>query len=150
MFKEKKTPWYVAGLNFECDQCGQCCSGPEEGYIWVTKPEIQLISEFLKIPVEQLYQKYLKRSGLRTTIIEQPVSKDCIFLQEIGGKKGCVIYSVRPSQCRIWPFWADNLGSPNTWNSAAEKCGGINRGKRYGFEEIEEIKNKKKWWLDGE
>ena len=148
MPKEEKAPWYVAGLNFECQQCGRCCSGADAGYIWVTKPEIKLIADFLKVPVGQLCQKYIKRSGLRCTIIEQPVTKDCIFLQEIGGQKGCVIYPVRPSQCRTWPFWSDNLTNPNAWNRANEKCGGINCGRHYSYEEIEAIKNNKKWWLD--
>lgn len=81
MAKNKnKTPWYITGLHFECQQCGNCCSGPGEGYIWATPPEIKLIAEYLKIPQGQLRQKYLKRIGLRTTIIEQPMTKDCVFL----------------------------------------------------------------------
>jgi Fe-S-cluster containining protein len=139
--------WYVAGLHFECQQCGACCSGPGEGYIWVTKPEIKLIADFLKISVEQLRQKYIKRIGLRTTIIEQPTTKDCVFLQKNGGPKGCAIYPVRPNQCRTWPFWSDNLANPNAWNKAAQKCSGINRGRGYSFEEIERIR-KEKWWQD--
>jgi Fe-S-cluster containining protein len=142
------TSWYAAGLHFECAECGECCSGPSEGYIWVSKPEIQIIADFLKITPGQLRQEYLKRVGLRTTIIEQAGTKDCIFLQESGGQKRCVIYAVRPSQCRSWPFWPSNLASPNAWNQAAQKCSGINRGKYYSFEEIEKIKREKKWWTD--
>ncbi len=154
--KRKKELWYAAGLHFECQQCGNCCSGPDEGYIWITKPEIKLLADFLKITIEKLREKFLKRIGFRTTIIEQPVNKDCIFLQKINGNrfdksfdgepfrtveplttgKGCVVYSVRPSQCRTWPFWAGNLKNPDTWNEAAQKCPGINRGKFYSAEQI--------------
>jgi len=137
-------------LHFECVRCGACCAGPGEGYIWVTKPEIQLIADFLKETAEQIRRKYLNRVGLRTTIIEQPGTKDCIFLQKIKGQKSCVIYPVRPSQCRIWPFWPSNLASPNAWNKAAQKCPGINRGRFYSFEEIEKIKSEKKWWSNEE
>lgn len=152
MPKEKKTPWYIAGLHFQCQWCGRCCSGPAEGYIWATSPEIKLIADFLKISVEQLRRKFLKRVGLRTTIIEHPGTKDCIFLRESEGhrfdkltiKKRCVIYPVRPSQCRVWPFWPNNLKSPNAWNKTAQKCSGINRGRFYSFEEIEKIKKAKK------
>jgi Fe-S-cluster containining protein len=140
-----KNKWYVGGLHFECMRCGRCCAGPGEGYIWVTSPEIELVADFLKISVEQLREKYLKRIGMRTTIIEQAGTKDCIFLQRIDDKKRCIIYPVRPSQCRIWPFWPENLASTNTWNKAAQKCAGINRGRHYSFEEIEEIR-KQKWW----
>ena len=146
----KKNPWYVTGLHFECMQCGRCCSGPGEGYIWVTKPEIQIIADFLKISVEQLRRKFLKRVGLRTTIIEHPGTKDCILLHDIAGQKKCLIYPVRPSQCRTWPFWSDNLADPNDWNKAAQKCPGINHGRLYTCEEIEKIKRNKKWWQDAE
>jgi Fe-S-cluster containining protein len=143
---KKKTPWYVAGLHFECMQCGRCCSGPGEGYIWVTKPEIELIADFLKISIGELRKKYMRRVSFRTTIIEHRVTRDCIFLQNIDGQKRCVIYPVRPNQCRTWPFWSDNLTNPNSWNKAAEKCPGLNRGKLYTCEEIEKIKRCKKWW----
>ncbi len=142
----KKTAWYVGGLHFECLQCGRCCSGPSAGYIWVTRPEIKIIADFLKISEGQVRQEYLRRVGLRTTIIEHPLTKDCMFLQEANGPKKCMIYPVRPSQCRIWPFWPENLANPNAWNKAAQKCPGINRGRRYSVEEIEKIKKEKQWW----
>ncbi len=144
MIDGNSMPWYVGGLHFECVQCGECCSGPSEGYIWVSRPEIQIIADFLKIKPRQLRQECLRRVGLRTTVIEHPGTKDCIFLQEANDQKRCAIYPVRPSQCRSWPFWASNLQSPNAWNKAAQKCCGINRGRRYSYEEIERISKKKK------
>lgn len=146
MPENKKTLWYAAGLHFECQQCGACCSGPNQGYIWVTRPEIKLIADFLKVEPKQLQQKYLRRVGFRTTIIEQPVTRDCVFLRRVDGKKRCVIYSVRPNQCRTWPFWPENLVNADEWNSAVQRCGGINRGRLYSFEEIKEVKSSKKWW----
>jgi Fe-S-cluster containining protein len=140
---KKKTPWYSCGLHFGCIQCGRCCSGPDEGYIWVTKEEAELIADFLKITVGQLNKKYLRRVGLRRTIIEEPASKDCIFLRNLGDAKICLIYPVRPSQCRIWPFWPCNLINPNSWNAAAGRCPGINRGRFYGVEEIDRIRKQK-------
>jgi Fe-S-cluster containining protein len=145
---KKNIPWYIGGLHFECQQCGSCCSGPGAGYIWVTRPEIEIIANFLKISVGQLRQRYLRRVGLRTTIIEQSGTKDCIFLRKSNGGKICMIYSVRPGQCRAWPFWPNNLAGPNAWNKAAKKCSGINRGRLYSYEEIEKIRRNKKWWRD--
>ncbi len=142
--------WYIAGLNFGCKQCGKCCSGPGEGYIWVTRPEIKFIADFLKIPVRQLRHKFLKRIGLRTSIIEDAANRDCIFLQNINGQKQCSIYPVRPNQCRTWPFWPENLSTPDAWNRTTEKCSGINRGRVRSFEEIEKIRKQKKWWKNGD
>ena len=143
-----KGPWYVSGLHFECLQCGRCCAGPAQGYIWVTRPEIELIANYLKMETGQVRRNYLRRVGLRTTIIENHITKDCIFLQESGGAKKCMIYPVRPSQCRSWTFWPNNLESPDAWNQAAQKCPGINLGRLYSREEIEEIRREKKWWRD--
>ena len=143
-----KTPWYIAGLHFECCQCGNCCSGPDEGYVWATIPEIEFIAKHLSMPLEKLRKKYLRRIGSRTSLIEKPDNKDCVFLTNLNGQKVCGIYHVRPNQCRTWPFWPSNLAGPDEWNTATVKCPGINRGKLYTFDEIEKLKKQKKWWPD--
>jgi len=136
-----KKKWYIAGLHFECQICGNCCSGPEEGVIWITKAESEKAAQFLGISYDEFRNKYLRRVGLKHTIIENMQSKDCIFLCCFEGKKGCAIYNCRPMQCRTWPFWPYNLESPDDWNAAAQKCPGINKGRLYTFDEIEKIRN---------
>lgn len=99
--------------------------------------------------VEQVQKKFLNRIGRKHSIKENATTKDCIFLStEKDGCRGCVIYSVRPNQCRTWPFWSFNLHTPDQWNMAALRCPGINRGRFYSFEEIEQILNQKSWWDD--
>jgi len=143
-----KQSWYVGGLHFECVGCGNCCAGPDEGYIWITTREIACLAEHLGMTVEAVRQKYIRRVGLRHSIIENKTTKDCIFLTAgREGCRGCAVYSVRPNQCRTWPFWSDNLGSPDSWNYAAVKCPGINRGRLYPFAQIEAIRKQKKWWM---
>jgi len=146
MSSNKRIPWYVNGLHFECQGCGGCCSGPGEGYIWVTRAEVELIARFLEISVGRLKRAYLKRVGLRTSIIEGERTKDCIFLRKAESGKVCMIYSVRPSQCRNWPFWPSNLASAKAWNEGTRKCPGVNRGRLYSRDEIDRIKKRRKWW----
>ena len=143
-----KNKWYESGLSFECSQCGECCSGPGEGVIWVCRREIELIAEYLGISEKELRSRYMRRIGVRTTIIEEPVSRDCIFLNKKNSSVQCEIYPVRPSQCRNWPFWSSNLRSPASWNEAARTCPGVNRGSRHTFEQIESKRRQKKWWQD--
>jgi hypothetical protein len=138
--------WYAAGLHFECLKCGRCCSGPAEGYIWVSRPEIKLIARHLNMPAGEVKQKFLRRVGFRLTIIENVLTRDCIFLRENQGRKECMIYPVRPNQCRNWPFWPANLVNPENWNNATRKCPGINRGELYSPQRIQAIKNNGKWW----
>ena len=144
----KKTPWYGAGLRFKCTSCGNCCSGPGEGFIWVAQPEIEFIADFLNLSPSQLHQQYLRRVHRRTTIVEDPKTKDCVFLKKVGDKKLCSIYPVRPNQCRTWPFWSSNLKTPDDWNVAAQDCPGMNCGNHYAPEEIEALKKQTCWWSD--
>lgn len=133
-----RTPWYVAGLAFECRQCGRCCAGPHEGYVWVNDDDIVAIAEYLGIPADGMRRKYVHKVGSRYSLIERSDSRDCIFLRaDESGQRRCRVYAVRPVQCRTWPFWASNLTSPDAWAEAGLKCEGVNRGQRIDFDEIE-------------
>ena len=138
----EKEPWYAAGLAFECVQCGRCCAGPEEGYVYVTREEIDAIARHLGISPEKMRRKFVRRAGLRFSLIEKRGCNDCIFLKAAseGGAQTCRIYPVRPTQCRSWPFWPINLAGPDSWSRAATRCGGINRGRLYSCEEIEDMR----------
>lgn len=133
--------WYQAGLAFDCHQCGNCCSGPEEGYVWVTLKNIAAMAAYMKLSQEVFTEKYVRRVGRRYSLIEKKPSNDCIFLSRQGKKISCEIYPVRPKQCRTWPFWPENLHHPDSWNHAGQSCAGINRGKLYSMEAIDAIRN---------
>jgi len=112
--------------------------------VWATKEEIRRISEFLGRTDGWLDRKHLRRVGFRYSLTEQP-DGDCIFLSREGGKTGCSIYSVRPLQCRTWPFWTTNLTSANVWDDAGRSCPGMNNGRHYDFVQIEGIRTQKSW-----
>ena len=133
--------WYAAGLAFECSQCGRCCAGPAEGYVWVTIGQIRAIAEFLHLEHDEMMRRHVRRVGNRYSLKEQPGSNDCIFLTDGPAGRGCSVYDVRPTQCRTWPFWASNLASPTSWSYAAMRCPGINRGKLFGLDEIQSRRN---------
>jgi len=52
------------------------------------------------------------------------------------GQRGCRVYSVRPAQCRTWPFWEGNLASPEAWEKSTRRCPGMNHGRHYSWQEI--------------
>ncbi|MFW6146288.1 MAG: YkgJ family cysteine cluster protein [Planctomycetota bacterium] len=137
-----KRPWYANGLAFECTGCGNCCSGPGEGYVWVTPEEIAAIAEHLGMTVGAVEDAYTRRIGRRVSLIEAP-NKDCIFLgpPDDDGVRRCRIYDLRPTQCRTWPFWPSNLRSPGAWASAQARCPGINRGELHSLDHIEDEKS---------
>ncbi len=133
-----KPPWYAGGLAFECQGCGGCCAGPEEGYVWVTQDDIEAIAAHLKITVQEMMSKHVRMVGKRFSLKEDPASKDCMFLEPgVDGQRRCSIYSCRPTQCLTWPFWASNLRGQDDWAIAGGRCRGINRGQSHSLEHIE-------------
>jgi Fe-S-cluster containining protein len=138
--KSADKKWYAAGLHFECQQCGNCCSGVP-GYVWVNDEEALAIAAFLKMPIEAFAKKYLRKVGKKVSLIELP-NYDCVFLTRSEKGIGCSIYPVRPEQCRTWPFWHYNLESPDDYIENTKRCPGINRGRLFTLQEIEEkLKN---------
>ncbi len=138
-FFTDKQPWYVTGLAFDCQECGKCCAGPEEGYVWVKEADIKAIAADLGISVDEMRDKYVRKVGRRMSLKENPANNDCVFLvpNESGGE-GCKVYNSRPIQCRTWPFWQSNVETPEDWMEAGVRCCGINRGKLYDTEHIVE------------
>jgi Fe-S-cluster containining protein len=123
MKEEKKSPlvWYQEGLRFKCTQCGKCCTG-SPGYIWVSDKEIEEMAKFLNLSIEKFKRLYVKRRDNRYLLIEKK-SQDhaCIFFKD----KQCQVYAARPTQCRTYPFWKENLVSEQSWQLTAETCEGI-------------------------
>lgn len=116
-------PWYGMGLRFRCTQCGNCCSGGP-GYVWLTYGDMVRIAGFLKLTVDQFTRQYVRQVNGGFSLTEK-VGYDCIFLKREDGKAMCGIYPVRPTQCRTWPFWNQNLQSPEAWTQAAARCPGM-------------------------
>ena len=124
-------PWYQDGLRFACTRCGKCCTGAP-GFVWVNGEEVQAIADFLHEPVEQVWARYTRpeRSGRS---LREKANNDCIFFD---AAQGCTIYSVRPRQCRTWPFWQSNLSSPAAWEETCQRCPGSGKGELIPAEEI--------------
>jgi uncharacterized protein len=114
-------PWYKDGLRFSCTQCGKCCTG-SPGYVWVDEKEIGEMAAFLQISVKEFVSKYTRQAYGRTALLENKRSYDCVFLED--GRK-CKVYGARPRQCRTFPWWPENLETPESWKKAAKRCEGI-------------------------
>lgn len=114
-------PWYQEGLRFECTGCGGCCTG-FPGYVWVTDEEIMLMAERMQMSFKDFSMKYTRFVDGRVSLRENAVSYDCVFLED---KKRCGLYDLRPKQCKTFPFWPQNIETPEAWNEIALHCEGI-------------------------
>ena len=125
-------PWYREGLKFACAGCGDCCTGAP-GYVWVNKSEIAALAAAIGIGVEEFERRYVRLAGIRKSLIEF-ANGDCVFFH--GESRTCQVYTVRPRQCRTWPFWPSNLSCPTAWEETALRCPGCNRGRLVPLEGI--------------
>lgn len=131
--------WYKEGLKFKCTGCGKCCTGGP-GYVWIDEKEIAEMAAFLKITPKEFEKLYTRHVNGRLSLRENKVNYDCVFLKD----KQCQVYGTRPKQCRKFPWWSENLKSPERWESVAKDCEGINHpdAPLISFEKIEEEKCK--------
>jgi Fe-S-cluster containining protein len=132
-----ETPWYAGGLKFKCTQCGDCCTG-SPGYVWVNQDEINALAALVGESVEEFEHKYVRRIGVRRSLIEFP-NGDCVFFD--GKARKCTVYDARPRQCRTWPFWQSNLRTEKDWQQTCEVCPGSGRGDLVPVERIVEQLN---------
>lgn len=91
---------------FKCQQCGKCCD--EIGLPY--DPESCFnIAEFLKIPVEQVIEKYYGKLSADGSEWELNDNKriSCPFLKGTDDRCFCEIYSVRPEGCKLYPMETD-------------------------------------------
>ena len=125
--------WYEDGLRFECIECGRCCRG-EPGAVWIRLDEMVRIARYLGISTTQFADDYMRLCGMRLSLAEKP-NYDCIFLKD----NQCIIYEVRPRQCRQFPFWGEFLRTEESYKKYTSHCPGIGRGRLFSFKEIEDI-----------
>lgn len=137
----RKRKWYSGGLRFECTQCGQCCSGPS-GLVEFTDAEAAAMAEHLELSRDEFLEQYAFQLEGRWFLkeVEGPpeVGFDCALLERDpqSGLTRCVVHAHRPTQCRTWPFWPENLRNPRAWKYAGRQCEGIDRGPLVSYEEI--------------
>ncbi len=81
----------------------------------------------------RIAKRFLFNTGTFRSIREH-ADGCCVFYAD-----GCLIYPVRPLQCRIYPFWFNILRSEKKWRQEEKQCAGIGKGRLYTREEILEL-----------
>ena len=107
-----------------CQKCDGNCCRMESGYVWLKKADILRIANYTGIDADVLVQDYLIKIGRRFSLkeIRQGDEYPCIFFDM--SSKRCLIYPVRPSQCRTFPFWEEFMGDDGK-ASLPQGCPGI-------------------------
>ena len=120
-----KTPWWSKRLAFSCTSCGKCCHARGQTiYVYVNQAEREELATFLNLSLEQFETQHTE------------INKDGDFVLQFDGNRcrflknnQCEVHAVKPTQCRTWPFWEENLTSKETWvREVAEFCPGEGKG----------------------
>ena len=133
---------YSKGIRFKCQGSGNCCvSRGNYGFVYLSKKDIAKLSNYLNLKIKSFIKLYCDKTDGYTHFKEKLNNGDCQFLIN----KKCSVYKARPTQCKTWPFWEENLKAKK-WNHEITKfCPGIGKGRIIKPIEIEKkIKDDKK------
>ena len=126
--------WYEDGLEFSCTQCGKCCSGLP-GTVTVDDAEVTALAARIEVSEATFRSQYTRNMSDGTVSLREKSNYDCVFY---GRGHGCLVYEDRPTQCRTWPFWKSIVETPESWAEEAQSCPGMNSGRLYTLDEIED------------
>jgi hypothetical protein len=117
---------YARGIKFKCQGSGNCCvSRDSYGYVYLSNKDIKRLSKYKKIKIYEFIKLYCDKTNGFRHLKENLKNGYCQFLKE----KKCLIYKARPTQCRTWPFWQENMKAKK-WNQEIKKfCPGIGKGR---------------------
>jgi hypothetical protein len=129
-------PFYAGGLRFECRRCSRCCRH-EPGYVFLNQDDLERLAAGLALPAAEVLSRFCRQvrvGAFRRVSLRETVQYDCV----LWGPDGCRVYAHRPLQCRSFPFWAANLGSPEDWERLRSVCPGVGSGALHSAEQIRE------------
>jgi Fe-S-cluster containining protein len=120
-------------MRFECQPgCTACCE--QRGFVYLTEADMVRIAAYVGMTSEEFERGYVYRTkNLRR--LRTPRETRCRFLRS----GGCSIHPVKPTQCRIFPFWPELVDSRQKWNQTAAWCPGIGKGELVQIEAARDL-----------
>jgi Fe-S-cluster containining protein len=91
--------------------------------LYITQRDLERMAEYLKLTPGEFETRYVFRTR-HLLRLRKPRNKQCHFLED----GGCSVHSVKPVQCRLYPFWPDLVEYRDVWDHEGKKCPGINQG----------------------
>jgi Fe-S-cluster containining protein len=112
----------MTGLRFQCQPgCTNCCQ--QKGFVYITEGDLTRMAEFLRMGAREFEREFVYRTK-HLLRLRMPRHTQCHFLRE----DGCSIHPAKPTQCRIFPFWPEQVESKREWREIAAYCPGIGKG----------------------
>ena len=110
------------GMRFACQPgCTECCT--QRGFVYLSEEDLVRAARFLGMTAAAFERQYVYRTK-KLLRLRTPRNTRCHFLLE----DRCSIHPVKPTQCRVFPFWPELVESRREWNKTARYCPGIGKG----------------------
>ncbi|NND36570.1 MAG: YkgJ family cysteine cluster protein [Gammaproteobacteria bacterium] len=133
MQRRGRKAWWHDGVRFACQGSGKCCVNyGSNGRVYVTRADRRLLATEFGIPTREFTRRYCRKEHGEFSLDDPGL--ECRFLD---GRR-CSVYAARPTQCRTWPFWPENMRSRD-WERVAEFCPGVGQGDVVPGETVAEI-----------
>ncbi len=120
------------GLRFQCQGSGKCCvSRGGYGYVYLSQKDRQRFAKYFRITTREFTKQYCAKTDGWYHL--KDFTGACSFLKD----KRCSVYEARPTQCRTWPFWPENMQA-KVWDmEIAGFCPGVGKGPLVPAKEIQ-------------
>jgi Fe-S-cluster containining protein len=113
----------VDALRFACQPgCTRCCE--VTGYVYLSEQDLRRAAAFLGMTVAAFEARYVLRYR-HVLRLRKPRKGQCHFLRD----GGCSIHPVKPTQCRLYPFWPELVENRAAWAREKRQCPGIGKGE---------------------
>lgn len=125
-------------IKFKCIRCSTCCRF-YPGAVFLTEDDFYNITNFLSIDKKEFLNNFCRgiyRDLTEVVALKEKDNYDCIFWEN-----GCKIYSVRPIQCKTYPFWSYVVDSDENFTFEKTRCKGI------GLEDSLKLEEKLEYYL---
>jgi Fe-S-cluster containining protein len=104
-----------------CQTCsGKCCRWG--GYVWVSEDDLIAIAGYLNLSLDEFANEYVRACYGRLSLQERLRNGEyhCALFDPFNNC--CLVYPVRPEQCRSFPFWE---GYRTNYRKLLEFCPGV-------------------------
>ena len=130
---------YSKGMRFQCQRSSNCCvSRGSYDFVYLSKKDILRLSKYTDLSIKDFIKLYCEKTYGFVHFKERRKNSECQFLE----KKRCSIYKARPTQCRTWPFWAENMNAKKWNKEIINFCPGIGKGKIISDSKIQKLIDK--------
>jgi uncharacterized protein len=103
------------------------------GYVYLTLEDRRRLAGHFGLRTSAFTRRYCLKTGGHYHL--RDFGEACQYLD---GTR-CMVYEARPTQCRTWPFWPENMGARVWSEEIATYCPGVGKGRLYPEAEIREL-----------